>query len=288
MDSFISLPDGRKIGFAQYGNPVGFPLFFFHGTPSSRINSTVKTLHTLISHPNTPQFRVIALERPGYGISDPQPDRTLNDWVQDTLITADLLGIEKFAIMGVSGGGPYAIAVSHGAPERVTRTAILSGIGPLDVPELRSSVSAAEDMMLKAAEHAPEKLVAWINRVKDDPAAFVNQIYSLLSEEQKNQLPRDILEIYIESLREGCRQPDGLISDYLIFGRSWNMEFSRIRIPIRFWHSDSDEDVAIRNAEYLSSVIPGAELIRLNGLNHYASAITPLREVILYMSEGTN
>jgi pimeloyl-ACP methyl ester carboxylesterase len=159
VESIITLPDKRKIGFAEYGNPQGCPLFFFHGTPSSRINATVKALNAMINMPDAPQFRVIALERPGYGLSDPQPDRTLKDWIQDTLSAANLLGIEKFALIGVSGGGPYAIAVSHGAPERVTRTANLSGIGPLDVPELRSAVSTAEDMMLKAAEYAPENAV---------------------------------------------------------------------------------------------------------------------------------
>lgn len=280
MEPYILLPNGRKIGVAAYGNPSGHPLFFFHGTPSSRINPTVEALDALMNRTNVPQFRVIALDRPGYGQSDPQPDRSLQDWVEDTIKVADLLGVEKFALMGVSGGGPYAIAVSHGAPERVICTAVISGIGPLVVPELRSMLSAAEDLMLKAAEHAPEQLTAWANQVKANPAVFVNRIFSQLPEEQKRLVSDDMLASYAESLGEACRRPDGLISDYKIFGRPWNIPLSDIRTPIRFWHSDADHNVPIGHAEYLVNAIPGAELVRMNGMNHYTSLLAPLMEVL--------
>lgn len=285
MESCIALPNGRKIGAAEYGSPTGFPLLFFHGTPSSRINPTVDVLHNLIQRKNASPFRVIALERPGYGESDPQPDYTLRDWTEDTVRVADLLELERFAVLGVSGGGPYAVAVSQAAPERVTKTAVLSGMGPLDIPELRDSLPEAELMMLHAAEHAPEKLAAWAGHVQADPAAFVNRLFAELPEEQRRQVPGEILDSYIRSLGEACRRPDGLILDYRILGRPWNVPLTEIRTPIRFWHSDADDNVSIAHAEYLASSIPNAELVRLPGLNHYASLLAPLPQAVSYLSE---
>lgn len=102
MDSIL-LKDGRHIGLCEYGDLEGFPVFFFHGTPGSRVMF-------LDDDPISKELgvRLICLDRPGFGLSTPQPDRTILDWAKDVLEVADHLGVHHFSVMGVSGGGAFA------------------------------------------------------------------------------------------------------------------------------------------------------------------------------------
>lgn len=97
----IQLPDGRRLGYAEYGNPNGKHIMFFHGHPGSRLEAQYldETAVRLGA-------RIVALERPGFGLSDFKPRRTVLDWTQDVLALADQLNLARFAVMGVSGGGP--------------------------------------------------------------------------------------------------------------------------------------------------------------------------------------
>ena len=114
----LRLSDGRALGYAQYGDPEGRPLFFSHGTPGSR------TLAQLFdAGARRDGVRLIAPERPGFGRSDFLPDRTFADWPDDVSELADALGFDRFAVAGSSGGGPYAAACAWKLPERLTGTA---------------------------------------------------------------------------------------------------------------------------------------------------------------------
>ena len=120
-DKTIRLPDGRQLGYAEYGDPKGMPLLFFHGTPGSRLRlSHIDPLARDLG------VRVVAPERPGFGLSDFQPKRTLLDWVHDVEVLADRLRLEHFATMGISSGGPYVAATAYKLPDRVTKAALIS------------------------------------------------------------------------------------------------------------------------------------------------------------------
>jgi pimeloyl-ACP methyl ester carboxylesterase len=145
------LPDGRRLGFAEYGVPDGRPLMFFHGTPGAR-------LMTRFAHPDAVRhgIRIIAPERPGYGLSDFQPGRTLGAWADDVAALADGLRRERFAIAGVSRGGPYVAACAHRMRPRVPIAGIVSGVGPLDDPEIVRALPAGQRRLL-----AVERRAAW-------------------------------------------------------------------------------------------------------------------------------
>jgi pimeloyl-ACP methyl ester carboxylesterase len=110
----VNLPDGRSLGYAEYGDPSGKPVLFFPGTPSSRL------LHPPEGPTASLGARLIVVERPGFGLSDFQPGRTLLDWPDDVVALADALDIERFAVAGLSAGGPYvateAVAVAREQP----------------------------------------------------------------------------------------------------------------------------------------------------------------------------
>ncbi len=133
--------DGRTIGFAEYGDPHGKPIFFFHGFPGSRFEAEL--FHDVALANN---IRIIAVDRPGMGLSSFQKDRTLLDWPDDILELADKLGVDDFAVMGISGGGPYAAACAKEIrSSRLKKVGIISAMGPTDKQCIYSSTGATDD-----------------------------------------------------------------------------------------------------------------------------------------------
>ena len=135
----IKLKDGRTLGYAEYGAPQGKPVFEFHGNPSSRLGS--KFLDEAAKRLGA---RIIGIDRPGMGLSDYKSGRQLLDWPDDVFELADALGIDRFAILGGSGGTPSVLACAYKIPERLTAVAVLFGPPPLDMPGAADSWSRAE------------------------------------------------------------------------------------------------------------------------------------------------
>jgi pimeloyl-ACP methyl ester carboxylesterase len=127
----VALRDGRTLGYAEYGDAGGKPVFVFHGSPGSRLQVRAAHAPALAR-----AIRIIAPDRPGLGLSTRKRGREIADWPDDVRELADTLGIERFAVIGISGGGPYAAACAWGLPERVTRAGIVSGVAPADGPGL--------------------------------------------------------------------------------------------------------------------------------------------------------
>jgi len=116
------LKDGRRLGYAEFGVPNGKPLFHFHGYPGSRLEG--KLLHETAAKCGV---RLIAIDRPGMGFSDVKPNRSILDWPGDVAELADSIGIDRFAVEGVSGGGPYSAACAYRIADRITKAGIVSG-----------------------------------------------------------------------------------------------------------------------------------------------------------------
>ena len=134
----IRLKDGRTLGYAEYGTPQGKPVFYFHGFPSSRIDWPLFDTDGMAERINA---RIIAADRPGYGLSDFKRGRKILDWPDDVIELADALHIERFSVLGISGGGPYALACACRIPARLTTAAIVCGIGPAQAPGARDGVA---------------------------------------------------------------------------------------------------------------------------------------------------
>src|SRR4030065_1994205 len=126
LNQTIKLPDGRNLGYDEYGPPEGKPLLYFHGAPSSRLEWTIFSSQALAQKLN---LRVIGPDRPGIGLSDYQEGRRIRDWPKDVTALADSLGLERFAMLSYSMGGPYGLATAASIPQRLTKVGILSGPG---------------------------------------------------------------------------------------------------------------------------------------------------------------
>jgi pimeloyl-ACP methyl ester carboxylesterase len=123
----LRLRDGRRLAYREYGASEGVPVFFFHGWPGSRLDFAPNE-----GAARDAGARVIAVDRPGIGESDPQPGRQVLDWPRDVSELADSLGVERFAVLGFSFGGPYARACAYVLADRVTRAGLVSCLGPID------------------------------------------------------------------------------------------------------------------------------------------------------------
>src|SRR5262249_11736586 len=128
-DQTQRLPDGRELGYAEWGDPDGAPVLYFHGTPASRLDP--------VCFPDAPAaagVRLLSLDRPGMGLSTFQRRRRIADWPADVSAFADALGLERFGVAGWSGGGPYVLACAWRLADRLTGAALAAGVGRLDQP----------------------------------------------------------------------------------------------------------------------------------------------------------
>jgi len=146
----MELPDGRELAWLETGRPRGRPVFAFHGTPGSRRQVSFDEKSVAAAG-----VRMIAPDRPGYGLSSFHPGRHLADWASDVAALADRLKLDSFAVIGVSGGGPHAVACARMLPERVTAAGIVSGVGPMGDPEFDVGMVGVNKGLSFLAREAP-------------------------------------------------------------------------------------------------------------------------------------
>jgi pimeloyl-ACP methyl ester carboxylesterase len=146
-DNEIVLPDGRRLAYAEFGKPEGFPVMYFHGSPSSRLEPLLigDSVWSRLG------LRIIAPDRPGIGRSDFQPNRGLVHWPQDMIALSDALGLAKFAALGNSGGAPYVAACAAMTPEQLTSAVIVSGGWRMDWPEAQEKLPFANRLLMALA-----------------------------------------------------------------------------------------------------------------------------------------
>lgn len=259
-DEVIRLADGRALGFVQYGLPDGKPLFFFHGMGASR----------LTRHPNPAiarrlGIRLIGIDRPGIGLSDPQPGRKLLDWPEDVAQLADTLGLERFAILGWSGGGAHALACAYKLPERLTAVGIVSGAAPLVVSEPSEYLSTQWRWAARIVHLAPASvrlLALWEARLfQQKPRHFMEWVFSHLPGTDRSILAEpDMYAMLLETTREVFRQGSrGLSDDMLVLARPWGFRLQDVRLPVALWHGQADTILDHRFARYLARVLPNCQ-----------------------------
>jgi pimeloyl-ACP methyl ester carboxylesterase len=266
----VVLPDGRRLGYAEWGDPHGWPVLFFHGTPSSRLG-----LEWAEDAAVGRGARVLSLDRPGHGLSDFSPRRTLLDWSRDVDAFADAIGLGSFAVVGWSGGGPYVLACAAAIPARLIGAAVLSGCGPLDTREARRSCSDVDRTMLALSTRVPlaarvvlKPVVAAARRT---PKLALKSIEHDLSPRdvdvfrRVNPDPSAAVAFFLEAFRSGAR---GVIDDYRVLASPWGFAPDDIEIPVHFWHGDDDRMVAISQAQTVAERVPKATFDVVPGAGH--------------------
>jgi pimeloyl-ACP methyl ester carboxylesterase len=279
----IKLKDGRMLGYAEYGAAEGKPVFYFHGDPDSRLTAQ------FFQEPATRlNVRIIAVDRPGIGISDFQAGRQMLDWPDDVIELADALQLNSFSVMGVSGGGPYVAACAFRIPQRLTTAAIVSGMGTLDMPRTIVSMSQSARRSLWLAGRAPWlfRLVLKIfprNLHRDPDVSFIK---STLPEPDRMTWERPgVTRVFRESMLEAFRRGTrGVARDYAILARPWGFQLQDISMEVYLWHGESDKDVPPAMARYVASAIPNCHAEFLPEEGHFSLLGNHIEEILTVLT----
>ncbi|HUR16814.1 MAG TPA: alpha/beta hydrolase, partial [Candidatus Limnocylindrales bacterium] len=258
-DRVITLADGRHLGYHEIGDPHGRPVFFFHGFGTSRVICPPDEQTALGMG-----VRLIAVDRPGIGLSDAKPGRSLLDWPQDVATLADRLGIVTFSVIGWSGGGPYALACASALPDRVAAIGLVSSPAPLAGIAERGYLRRLDRNAVRAAGRAPVliRLALWHwgrPQRRDAERFFEESVAEMCAADQAILSDTALRERMIANSTELYRQGGrGMYDEALVLARPWGFELSDITVPVYLWHGERDETVPLGMATYLARAIPTA------------------------------
>ncbi|MBD3669275.1 MAG: alpha/beta fold hydrolase [Gammaproteobacteria bacterium] len=270
LNRTILLSDGRTLGFAEYGDIKGEPVFVFHPSTGSRLQA----------HPNDEiarslGARLIIPDRPGFGLSSPLPGRTLSDWPDDVEQLASQLGIERFSIVGFCGGAPYALSCGQKSHKRIKHVSIVSGVTPFDNINLLHGVNTTNRILLKAATLLPNSLFNLVSIIirgmVNDPAQYLDQLHGHLCKTDSDALSEpDFLENFISALGEALRQgPRSFSEEQILFSREWEFKPRDVKTPVTLWHGGQDQHVSVQLAERLGHELPNSHSFILPNYGHF-------------------
>jgi pimeloyl-ACP methyl ester carboxylesterase len=266
-DRLIAFGDGRVMSLREYGDPVGAPVIALHGTPASRLMySAAKSAGAL-------GLRLIAPDRWGYGGTSPHPQPTLAAFAADIATAADRLRLDRFAVLGVSGGGPYATATAALLPNRVTALALVAPVGPIaDVPGVK--LSPFHNFCFRTLPHVPGSLrlvfaaFRWGLKASPERAIRVAMVRSPPRDHRvlaNREVHARFTAMFAEGLRPGVA---GALIDMDLFSKPWRVSLHAIAAPSSLWIGTNDNNVPIDAAYKLAAAIPGCELIEMKDEGH--------------------
>jgi len=281
----MTLDDGRILGYAQSGDANGIPLFLLHGLNSSRLEVCIAEKAM-----SKAGIRCIGIDRPGIGLSSFQKNRTVLDFVDDVEALAEHLNIEKFLLIGVSAGTPYALACSYKIPHKIIACGIISGVAPVftfGVKEMGKESRA----FISLAQKVPWliKYVFWFlhgrlsqNSEKED--LFLQSIMFALDDVDKNLIENSSAKrVLLNTCREGYKQGSKGVADdgILVFGKPWGFELGEIDLtPIYFWHGEKDKGIPLSMAKLMVPKLVGATLKTYPEEGHLSIIFNEMDEIL--------
>jgi len=260
QDSRLRLHDGRWLGYCESGDPTGWPVLFFHGFGTTRVICPSDEAAQRLG------VRLIALDRPGVGLSTPRPGRRLLDWPDDVRQAADQWGLDRFSVVGWSGGGPFALACARRLGDRIDAIAIVSGAAPLAGSDRTDYLRRFDRNAALAAGKAPWvirlALWHWGRAQRRDAERFFEESLAEMCAADQEALSEPALRSRmiansVELYRQGGR---GMYDEALSLARPWGFDPSEIRVPVDIWHGALDTTVPVGMAMHLAQSIPGANL----------------------------
>lgn len=271
FDRVHELPDGRRLGYCCYGADDGFPVVALHGTPGSRYKFSMADAEAVRLG-----LKLICPDRWGYGLSDvPRGSARLSDYVSDIDSLLAELGIKRLGIVGVSGGGPYALALAAGLRERTAGLALVAPVAPIDRPERRQGVSLFHRCAFRVLPRLPgiiplafsyfrialalsPALAIWSMAVR---AGRMDR--ELLSEPD---IAADLVRTFKAGLARGVRGPS---IDMKLFGGDWKIDHSGMTMPARMWLGTQDRNIPVAAARRLAEDAFELDVIELEKAGHF-------------------
>ncbi len=272
LNQSLTLRDGRTLGYAEYGTPDGWPVLYFHGGNGSRFEAqwfaTAAAEHGI---------RLIAPDRPGFGTSTFQPGRKMLDWVDDVESLTAHMGVERFAVFGLSGGGPFVAALAHAMPDRLTGATIVSGTAPPTAAGRFRGMWFPVRMIFFLARRLPA-----LNRVAlrqmasfyADPDRMRQTMLKGLPKPDVRYLTRtpEALDVFSADARESHRQGvDGDAHEWQLYVHDWGFRIEDISMDVALWYGRQDVQVPLAMGEYFARALPRGVLHSIDDAAHFST-----------------
>lgn len=272
LEGTIPLADGRRLGYAEFGDPLGVLVLWFHGTPGARRQVPPAALQAA----NRLGLRLVCVERPGAGKSSDHAYRDLRDSAADIGVVADHLERDRFLVVGLSGGGPYALACAHEMPDRVVAVGLLGGV----VPTTGEEAAAGTGIVALARTYNRPLTVFRVPLglglrgfvLGVTPAGhLLYQGYTRLLPHGDNKVLDDpeLEAMFVDDLATAARNGFGaFVNDLVLLGRPWGFRVADVHVPVRWWHGDADPFVPLDQARRTAALLPDIELVVRPGESH--------------------
>jgi pimeloyl-ACP methyl ester carboxylesterase len=281
-DFTLTLRDGHVIGVAVVGPRDGAPVIHCHGSSSSRLEVTL-----LAAAATAAGVRLIGLDRPGVGRSDPKPGARLLDWPTDVAEVADQLGLARFAVEGLSAGGPYALTCAEAIPHRLTACGLISTICPPDL--MLKTAARASRILGTVAMRLPRLVLAYarfVQRLTGSDAASTDRYLAryaarLPVADQKlladGQWRQTLARAMAESFRQG---PDGNLDTVRLEIQPWGFVPAHVTFERLFlWHGEQDRLASVATARLLAQVLPHCTATFYPAEGHFSTVANHAQEI---------
>jgi len=252
----ITLADGRRLRWHEFGDLDGSPVLYTAGTPVSGLGGSAYD-----EAARAAGLRWISPDKPGYGGSDYQRKRTVSGWSDDLAALAVHLGVDHFALAGESGGAPFTLAAAHQVAGRVSVVALSASGGPIG-PAERAGQRARNRVMGWLARNAPALntvQVAAMRRELATPARRERSLHRDMAAkpEAAHAALRIEYEAVADALRQGTR---ATVQELALIKRPWAFPLSEVKTPVHLWHGTLDRNAPIAFARRLARELPDAIL----------------------------
>jgi pimeloyl-ACP methyl ester carboxylesterase len=258
----VTTPDGRSLEVFEAGDPDASAVVAIYGTPSGGI-----LYDPHVADAEARGIRLVSWTRPGYGASTPQPGRSVAAFASDATAVADALGIDRFAVWGISGGGPHALACAALLGDRVTGAASLAGVAPYEADGFDWLEGMGEDNLeefaaVLAGREALEPLL------ETHRAAFATvtgeglreQWATLLSAVDAEVVTAELADHLVEAVWAGLASGvEGWVEDDLAFVEPWGFALDAITVPVLVWQGEQDRFVPPSHGRWLVKHVSGAD-----------------------------
>lgn len=271
LEGTVRVNDGRRLGFAEFGRPGGRTIVWLHGTPGARRQVPDEAR----AFADRTGLRIIGIDRPGIGSSSPHVYANVLGFTDDLEVLLDRLGVDDLAVIGLSGGGPYALASGHAMAGRVKAVGVLGGVAPTVGDDaigggLVALGKLASPFVRLARVPIGVGLTGAIRIVKPVAAPLLDVYARFSPPGDRALLARpEFKAMFLDDLLNGSRkQISAPMSDVLLFSRDWGFSLADVKVPVRWWHGDADHIVPFAHGEHVVGLLPDAELKVLPGESH--------------------
>ncbi len=281
----MNLADGRQLAFAEYGDPDGFPVFFVHGFPSSRLQAADFHIQAQTKH-----CRFLGVDRPGMGLSSVNQRHSLLSWAQDVRELADHLGVQQFSLLAHSGGAPFALACAYMLPKRVLRMALVAGIAPTTIPESKVGINPLLRVLMALARNNPPVCRMFLQLLPHlflKPSFFKKIIQILPAADrsicQKPEQMHRLIMTATEAFKSGV---EGAAAECQLLLNTWGFDLENIHTPIKVWHGRLDSVLPISHAKIYEHLLPEVQCKIFDNEAHLSALYHHVDEIFDFISDN--